>query len=177
MLTPFTHARTVVRRRRCRQHDGMAALGLMTPTVRVLVVDDQLAFHEAARAVIDATAGFEWIGGASCGEEGVEQAERLRPDLVLMDVRMPGIGGSRRHGRSRREGFWRSWCSSLPGRLQAMPVLAVPRRSFPKRGSAEPCSGASGKTMASRRRARIFPSRRCHPARSGRSVCQAVSRR
>jgi CheY-like chemotaxis protein len=29
----------------------------------------------------------------SCGEEGVEKAERLRPDLVLMDVRMPGIGG------------------------------------------------------------------------------------
>jgi DNA-binding NarL/FixJ family response regulator len=65
----------------------------MNPTVRVLVVDDQLPFHEAARAVIDATHGFEWIGGASCGEEGVEQAERLRPDLVLMDVRMPGIGG------------------------------------------------------------------------------------
>jgi CheY-like chemotaxis protein len=65
----------------------------MTPTVRVLVVDDQLAFHEAAHAVIDGTAGFEWIGGASCGEEGVERAEGLRPDLVLMDVRMPGIGG------------------------------------------------------------------------------------
>jgi len=65
----------------------------MTPTVRVLVVDDQLVFRDAARAVIDATAGFEWIGGARCGEEGVEEAERLRPDLVLMDVRMPGIGG------------------------------------------------------------------------------------
>jgi DNA-binding NarL/FixJ family response regulator len=65
----------------------------MTPTVRVLVVDDQLAFHGAARVVIDATDGFEWIGAASCGEEGVEQAECLRPDLVLMDIRMPGIGG------------------------------------------------------------------------------------
>lgn len=65
----------------------------MTATVRVLVVDDHMAFHEAARAVIDATAGFEWVGGASCGEEGVEQAERLRPELVLMDVRMPGISG------------------------------------------------------------------------------------
>lgn len=65
----------------------------MTPPVRVLVVDDQPPFHEAARAVIDATAGFEWIGEAWRGEEAVEQAERLRPDLVLMDVRMPGIGG------------------------------------------------------------------------------------
>jgi two-component system, NarL family, invasion response regulator UvrY len=71
----------------------MVALGSVSPTVRVLVVDDQLVFHEAARAVIDATAGFEWIGGASCGEEGVERAADLRPDLVLMDVRMPGIGG------------------------------------------------------------------------------------
>ncbi len=61
--------------------------------VRVLVVDDQVVFHDAAHAVIDAAAGFEWIGGASCGEEGVEQAARLRPDLVLMDVCMPGIGG------------------------------------------------------------------------------------
>ena len=66
---------------------------LSAPTVRVLVVDDQLAFHDVARELIDATVGFEWVGGASCGEEGVEQAERLRPDLVLMDVRMPGIGG------------------------------------------------------------------------------------
>jgi CheY-like chemotaxis protein len=72
---------------------GVAPLGSVSPAVRVLVVDDQLAFHDAARAVLDATAGFDWIGGASCGEEGVEQAELLRPDLVLMDVRMPGIGG------------------------------------------------------------------------------------
>ena len=93
MLTLFTHARTVDRRRTCRQHGVVAPLGSVSPTVRVLVVDDQLAFHDAAHAVLDATVGFEWIGGASCGEEGIERAERLRPDLVLMDVRMPGIGG------------------------------------------------------------------------------------
>jgi CheY-like chemotaxis protein len=61
--------------------------------VRVLVVDDQRPFHDAAREVISATPGFEWIGSASSGEEGVDEANRLRPDLVLMDVRMPGIGG------------------------------------------------------------------------------------
>jgi two-component system, NarL family, invasion response regulator UvrY len=93
VLTPLTHARTVDERRGYRQHGAVAPLGSVRPTVRVLVVDDQLAFHDVARAVIDATAGFEWIGRASCGEEGVERAERLRPDLVLMDVRMPGIGG------------------------------------------------------------------------------------
>jgi CheY-like chemotaxis protein len=93
VLTPFTHARSVDERRRCRQYGAVAPLGSVRPTVRVLVVDDQLAFHDVARTVIDATAGFEWIGRASCGEEGVERAECLRPDLVLMDVRMPGIGG------------------------------------------------------------------------------------
>lgn len=93
MLTPLTHVRTVDERRRYRQDGAVAPLGSVRPTVRVLVVDDQLAFHDAAQAVIDATAGFEWIGRASCGEEAVERAESLRPDLVLMDVRMPGIGG------------------------------------------------------------------------------------
>jgi DNA-binding NarL/FixJ family response regulator len=71
----------------------MAAQDCLHPPVRVLIVDDQVVFRDAAHAVIDATAGFASIGDASSGEDGVEQAERLRPDLVLMDVRMPGIGG------------------------------------------------------------------------------------
>jgi DNA-binding NarL/FixJ family response regulator len=61
--------------------------------VRVLVVDDSLPFRQATRELIQGTAGFEWIGEASSGEDGIEQAARLDPDLVLMDVRMPGIGG------------------------------------------------------------------------------------
>jgi two-component system, NarL family, invasion response regulator UvrY len=71
----------------------MAAPACVTTTVRVLVIDDQPVFRDTARELIDATSGFEWIGSASCGEEGVEQAGRLRPDLVLMDICMPGIGG------------------------------------------------------------------------------------
>jgi DNA-binding NarL/FixJ family response regulator len=71
----------------------------MSAPVRVLVVDDSLPFREAARELIQSTAGFEWIGEAASGEDGVTQAALLAPDLVLMDVRMPGIGGLEAAGR------------------------------------------------------------------------------
>lgn len=62
-------------------------------TVRVLLVDDLAPVREGARAVVEATDGFEVIGEAATGEGAVEQTQRLRPDLVLMDVNMPGING------------------------------------------------------------------------------------
>lgn len=62
-------------------------------SIRVLVVDDAPPYLEAARALIGATPGFEWIGEASCGEDAIELVDRIRPDLVLMDLHMPGIGG------------------------------------------------------------------------------------
>ena len=61
--------------------------------VRVLIVDDQLPFREAARMVVEMTEGFEIAGEARDGEEGVEMTRALRPDLILMDVQMPGIDG------------------------------------------------------------------------------------
>jgi two-component system invasion response regulator UvrY len=61
--------------------------------VRVLTVDDQVVFRDAARDVIAATSGFEPVGDAGSGEEALAEVERLRPELVLLDVRMPGIGG------------------------------------------------------------------------------------
>jgi DNA-binding NarL/FixJ family response regulator len=61
--------------------------------VRVLIVDDQLPFREASRMVVEMTDGFEIAGEAANGEEAVDLASRLRPDLVLMDVQMPGIDG------------------------------------------------------------------------------------
>lgn len=62
-------------------------------TVRVLIVDDQEPFRSAARMVVEMTDGFEVAGEAESGEEGVELAAQLRPDLVLMDVYLPGIDG------------------------------------------------------------------------------------
>ena len=61
--------------------------------VRVLIVDDQLPFREASRMVVEMTDGFEVVGEAESGEEGVAMAASLRPDLILMDVQMPGIDG------------------------------------------------------------------------------------
>ena len=64
-----------------------------TRSVRILTVDDQELFRGVARDVIDATPGFESIGEAHSGEEGLEAVGRLLPDLVLCDVRMPGLSG------------------------------------------------------------------------------------
>jgi DNA-binding NarL/FixJ family response regulator len=61
--------------------------------VSVLIVDDHASFRRVARSVVEATPGFVVVGTASTGEESVEAAERLLPDLVLMDVNLPGIDG------------------------------------------------------------------------------------
>jgi adenylate cyclase len=61
--------------------------------VRVLVVDDQRPFREAAKLVVDATIGFEVVGEAESGEAAVELATTLNPDLVLMDVNLPAMDG------------------------------------------------------------------------------------
>jgi DNA-binding NarL/FixJ family response regulator len=62
-------------------------------TVRVLIVDDQEPFRMAARMVVEATDGFDVVGEAETGEESVAMAADLTPDLVLMDVNLPGING------------------------------------------------------------------------------------
>src|SRR3990170_3711870 len=61
--------------------------------VHVLIVDDQEPFRMAARMVVDATEGFEVVGESETGEAAVELARELSPDLVLMDVNLPGIDG------------------------------------------------------------------------------------
>lgn len=63
------------------------------PSVRVLVVDDHEPFRRAAAAIIGATDGFTVVGEVGDGEAALAAAERLRPDLVLMDVNLPGMDG------------------------------------------------------------------------------------
>jgi two-component system, NarL family, invasion response regulator UvrY len=61
--------------------------------VRILIVDDQAPFRNAARTVVMLTPGFEVIAEAESGEQAVEQAAEHSPDLVLMDINLPGING------------------------------------------------------------------------------------
>jgi DNA-binding NarL/FixJ family response regulator len=63
------------------------------PEVAVLVADDQQEFLDAARQLVRATPGFTLAALTSSAEEAVTLVGELEPQIVLMDARMPGIGG------------------------------------------------------------------------------------
>jgi DNA-binding NarL/FixJ family response regulator len=63
------------------------------PVVRVLLVDDEPLLRMAFTMVLDAQADMAVVGEAGDGAQAVRMARRLRPDVVLMDVRMPGTDG------------------------------------------------------------------------------------
>jgi two-component system, NarL family, invasion response regulator UvrY len=62
-------------------------------TVRVVIVDDQPPFRDAARLVFDLLDDFEVVGEATSGEDAVALVDALSPDLVLMDINLPGMSG------------------------------------------------------------------------------------
>jgi DNA-binding NarL/FixJ family response regulator len=59
-----------------------------------MLVDDQPHFLRLMREMIGEMAGFEIVGESNSGEQSLGEAAAVRPDLVLMDVRMPGMGGA-----------------------------------------------------------------------------------
>ena len=61
--------------------------------IRVLLVDDHAVVREGLRAFLELQEGIEVVGEAADGAEGLAEAERLRPDVVLMDLVMPGLDG------------------------------------------------------------------------------------
>jgi NarL family two-component system response regulator LiaR len=65
----------------------------VTEPIRVLVVDDHAVVREGLRMFLELQDGIEVAGEAADGEEAIEAAERLRPDVVLMDLVMPALDG------------------------------------------------------------------------------------
>jgi DNA-binding NarL/FixJ family response regulator len=64
----------------------------MTP-IRLLIVEDQTLMRQGLRTILDLEPGLSVAGEAASGEEGVRLAAALRPDVILMDVQMPGLNG------------------------------------------------------------------------------------
>jgi DNA-binding NarL/FixJ family response regulator len=62
-------------------------------SVRVLIVDDQALVRAGFRMILESEPGIEIVGEASDGQEALEAARALRPDVVLMDIRMPNLDG------------------------------------------------------------------------------------
>jgi DNA-binding NarL/FixJ family response regulator len=67
---------------------------LFVTTLRILIVDDHPVVRTGLAGMLSAEADFEIVGEAGNGEEAVAAADQLRPDVVLMDLRMPGLDGA-----------------------------------------------------------------------------------
>ncbi len=63
------------------------------PALRVLVVDDSIVPRAAAKTLLAATKGLRFCGEATTGEQAIQKMTSLKPDLILMDVHMPGMDG------------------------------------------------------------------------------------
>ena len=61
--------------------------------IRVLIADDHPFFRDGLRVLVDATPDTELVGEATDGTQVVALAAELQPDVILMDLRMPGLGG------------------------------------------------------------------------------------
>jgi two-component system NarL family response regulator len=71
--------------------------------ISVLIADDHRLFAEALEAILASEPEIEIVGRASNGEEAVEQALALHPDVILMDIAMPGLDGVEATKRIRRK--------------------------------------------------------------------------
>ncbi len=100
-------------------------------TVRLLLVDDHALVRSGLKALIAGFAGFEVVGEASDGREALIEARRLVPDIVVMDITMPGLNGLDATARIRR---------TLPG----CAVLVLSMHALGRYATAALEAGASG---------------------------------
>jgi len=72
---------------------GVSGAGVASRALRVVIVDDQSLVRAGFRMILESEDGIEVVAEASDGEEAVRAARRARPDVVLMDIRMPVLDG------------------------------------------------------------------------------------
>jgi DNA-binding NarL/FixJ family response regulator len=82
----------------------------MEDTVRVLIAEDHPLFREGMRGRLDRVADVAVVGEAASGDEAVELAQKLEPDVILMDIKMPGLNGIEAT-REIQRAYWCSPCS------------------------------------------------------------------
>jgi DNA-binding NarL/FixJ family response regulator len=93
-------------------------------SVRVLTVDDQRPFRQAARALVSQTPGFDLVAEAGDGPEALLAARQADPDMVLLDVRIPGIDGIETARRMSAEDASRVIVLASSADIPSLPGLA-----------------------------------------------------
>jgi DNA-binding NarL/FixJ family response regulator len=105
--------------------------------IRVLLVDDQRLFREGVRVIVQAQPGLSVVGAAADGHEAVRLVDELRPDVVLMDIRMPGMDGV----EATRQIFLPS---RTAGRTRPLRVVVLTTFNLDDRAATAIRDGASG---------------------------------
>jgi two-component system invasion response regulator UvrY len=73
--------------------EGSVSATSEVSTLKVMIVDDQPPFRSVARTLVSLLGGWQLVGEVGSGEDAVQAASALAPDVILMDINMPGMSG------------------------------------------------------------------------------------
>ena len=99
--------------------------------VKVVIVDDHVIMRQGLRALLEREPDLEWVGEAGTAEEALRVVDRLQPDVLILDLGMPGIGGM-------------AGLERLRGRHQDLPVLVLSMEDRPEIVRDAFAAGANG---------------------------------
>lgn len=106
--------------------------------IRILLVDDHLVLRAGLKALLDAESDMRVVGEASTGEEALEKAKSLKPDVVVMDLSMPGMGGLEATKKLSEQGQARVLVLTMHSEEEyLLPVLEAGGSGYVKKTSAD----------------------------------------